>query len=191
MTHRTNGPSKLTRALPISAPYSNCRRRSDSGEPSKPERLASITTGRLPLAALIARATFFDDSGNSVPADHWVGPSAGVTPWRGSGRDSIPRTVTAVSAEPRLAHHGRLGFGHLRPPLEDVVVGVDDGGDDRADVERLLAVAIRRLGEDLADRRGIRCPRRRAGELLTSRSNGSAVAMRCGHRSPGARYVSR
>jgi len=32
--------------------------------------LANITTGRHPLAALIARATFFDESGNSVPADH-------------------------------------------------------------------------------------------------------------------------
>ena len=40
------------------------------GEPSNPDRLASMTTGRSPLAALIARATFFDDSGNSVPADH-------------------------------------------------------------------------------------------------------------------------
>ena len=62
------GPSKFTTARPISAPYSSCRLRMDSGEPSKPERLASTTTGRLPLAALIARATFFDDWGNSVPA---------------------------------------------------------------------------------------------------------------------------
>ena len=94
-THSTNGPSKLTIARPISAPYSNCSRRSDSGEPSKPDRLASTTTGRQPLAALIARATFFDDSGNSVPADHCAGPSAGVVPWRGSGRDSMPIIVTA------------------------------------------------------------------------------------------------
>ena len=54
-----------------------------------------MTTGRSPLAALIARATFFDDNGNSVPADHWAGPSAGVAPWRGRGRDSIPIIVTA------------------------------------------------------------------------------------------------
>src|SRR5829696_10496562 len=76
----TIGPSKLTMARPISAPYSSCTRRSDSGEPSKPDRLASTTTGRLPLAALMARATFFDDNGNRVPADHEVGPSAGTGP---------------------------------------------------------------------------------------------------------------
>ena len=55
-------------ARPISAPYSSCRLRIDSGEPSKPDRLASTTRGRLPLAELIARAAFFDDFGNSVPA---------------------------------------------------------------------------------------------------------------------------
>ncbi len=64
-------------ARPISAPYSNWSMRSDSGEPSKPERLASTTSGRLPLAALTARAVFFDERGNSVPAVHWSGPSAG------------------------------------------------------------------------------------------------------------------
>jgi hypothetical protein len=67
----------LTIARPISAPYSSCTLRSDSGEPSKPDRLASTTSGRLPLVALIARAVFFDDLGNSVPAVHWSGPSAG------------------------------------------------------------------------------------------------------------------
>ena len=35
----------------------------DSGEPSKPERLASTTTGRFPLALVIARATFLLDKG--------------------------------------------------------------------------------------------------------------------------------
>ena len=35
---------------------------------SNPDRLASTTSGRLPLAALMARAAFFDDFGNSVPA---------------------------------------------------------------------------------------------------------------------------
>ena len=93
-TQKTIGPSKLVIARPISAPYSSCRLRSDSGEPSKPERLASTTSGRLPLAALIARAVFFDDRGNSVPAVHVSGPSAGWEPRRGSGRDSMPSTVT-------------------------------------------------------------------------------------------------
>ena len=36
------------------------------------------TTGRLPLAALSARATFFDDSGKSVPPVHSAGPSDGT-----------------------------------------------------------------------------------------------------------------
>ena len=53
---------------PISAQYSSCRPRIESGEPSNPDRLASTTSGRLPLAALMARAAFFDDFGNSVPA---------------------------------------------------------------------------------------------------------------------------
>ena len=68
--------------------------RSDSGEPSNPDRFASTTSGRLPLAALIARAVFFDDCGNSVPAVHWSGPSAGKEPRRGIGRDSMPSTLT-------------------------------------------------------------------------------------------------
>src|SRR5665811_1142923 len=38
--------------------------------PSKPDRLAGTTSGRLPLAALMARATFFDDLGNKVPEVH-------------------------------------------------------------------------------------------------------------------------
>ena len=48
-----------------------------SGEPSKPERFASTTTGRFPLAALTARATFFEESGKSVPAFQVEGPSGG------------------------------------------------------------------------------------------------------------------
>src|SRR5450759_4435789 len=85
MTQKTIGPSKLTIARPISAPYSSCSLRRDSGEPSKPERFASTTRGRLPLAALMARATFFDDCGKGVPAVHWSGPSAGKKPLRRSG----------------------------------------------------------------------------------------------------------
>src|SRR5919107_4269759 len=87
ITQNTIGPSKLTIARPISAPYSSWMLRSDSGDPSNPDRLASTTSGRFPLAALIARAAFFDDLGNSVPAVHDVGPSIGTRPRRGSGRD--------------------------------------------------------------------------------------------------------
>jgi hypothetical protein len=67
-TQNTIGPWKFTIARPISAPYSSCRLRIDSGEPSKPDRFASTTSGRLPLATLIARAPFFDERGNSLPA---------------------------------------------------------------------------------------------------------------------------
>jgi hypothetical protein len=81
-------------ARPISAPYSSCSFRSDSGDPSKPDRLASTTSGRLPLAALIARAAFLDECGKRVPDVHWSGPSAGKLPRRGIGRDSMPRTET-------------------------------------------------------------------------------------------------
>ena len=38
-----------------------------------------ITTGRLFEAALIARATFFEASGNSVPPVHCSGPSSTTT----------------------------------------------------------------------------------------------------------------
>ena len=67
-TTKTIGPSKFTTARPISAPYSSWRARIESGDPSKPDRFARTTSGRLPLAALIARAAFFDDRGNRVPA---------------------------------------------------------------------------------------------------------------------------
>src|ERR671928_1606783 len=80
ITQKTIGPSKLTTARPISAPYSSCSLRSDSGDPSKPDRFASTTSGRFPLAALIARAVFFDDCGNRVPAVKAVGPSTDVGP---------------------------------------------------------------------------------------------------------------
>src|ERR1019366_8533477 len=106
------GPLKFTTARPIWAPYSSCSLRIDSGDPSNPDRLARITTGRLLLAALRARATFFDERGNSVPALHWSGPSAGTNPKRGTCLDSMPMRqtgypprwasqITAVSA-PRM-----------------------------------------------------------------------------------------
>src|SRR5699024_1912429 len=88
ITPNTMGPEKLTIARPIAAPYSSCRLRIDSGEPSKPDRFASTTSGRLPDAALIARATFFDERGNRVPAVNVSGPSVGGKPARGTGLDS-------------------------------------------------------------------------------------------------------
>src|SRR5579859_4959793 len=88
------GPRKLVTARPISAPYSSCHLRMLSGEPSKPLRLASTTTGRLPLAALIARATLRDDCGKSVPDVHDEGPSAGTNPALATLRDSRPMRHT-------------------------------------------------------------------------------------------------
>ena len=40
-------------------------------------------------------ASFFADRGNSVPEVHRSGPSAGIAPSRGTGRDSIPNRQTA------------------------------------------------------------------------------------------------
>jgi len=53
-------------------------RRSDSGEPSKPDRFATTTAGRFPEAELMARATFFEAMGKSVPPDQVSGPSEGT-----------------------------------------------------------------------------------------------------------------
>src|ERR1022692_5310027 len=90
MTQNTIGPSKLTIARPISAPYSSWSFRIDSGEPSNPDRLASTASGRLPDAELMARAVFFDDRGNKVPAVYVSGPSVGGKPRRDTDRDSMP-----------------------------------------------------------------------------------------------------
>src|SRR5215470_877858 len=84
------GPRKLVTARPISAPYSSCHLRMLSGEPSKPVRLARTTTGRLPLAAFMARATLRDDCGKSVPDVQDEGPSAGTNPALAMLRDSRP-----------------------------------------------------------------------------------------------------
>ena len=88
------GPLKLTTARPISAPYSSCNFRSDSGLPSNPLRFASTTTGRLPLAAFKARATLRELWGKSVPPVHELGPSIGTGPRLGIGCDSIPINTT-------------------------------------------------------------------------------------------------
>ena len=179
----------MTIARPISAPYSSCRRRSDSGEPSKPDRLASTTTGRHPLDALIARATFFDDSGNSVPADHCTGPSAGVAPWRGNGRDSMPITVTAcppmrashttaVSASAISGH--RSSGSRSRSTTAPIIVRMSNGflRSGLAPAEKTSPI----------ERKSV--PSTSWGTSRTSRSTGSVVAAGRGQRSPGARYVS-
>ena len=159
--------------------------RSDSGEPSKPDRFASTTTGRLPLAALIARAIFFDDSGNSVPGRPLVGTVGRQEAGRGSGRDSMPRTRHRLAAEVGVQDHRRVGVRHPRPALERRVVLVDRRAHQRADVERLLALGVALGGEDVADR-GEAAPTPACGDARTSRSTGSVVGARRGNRSPGA-----
>ncbi len=96
ITTNTMGPLKLVTARPISAPYSSCQCRIDSGDPSKPDRFARTTSGRLPLAAVTARAVFRDACGNSVPDVHDGGPSAGTNPRRAIGRDSRPSMQTLI-----------------------------------------------------------------------------------------------
>ena len=91
-----------------------------------------------------------------------------------------------MAAEVGVEHDGRLGVGHPRPSLEGRVVAVDGRVHDGADVERLLAVGVGVVGEDVADRREGDAVDDVAGRRATSRSSGSVVAARRGKRSPGA-----
>ena len=140
---KTIGPSKLTMARPISAPYSSWRLRIDSGEPSKPDRLASTTTGRLPLAALIGpRHLLATTAGRACRPCRCRGRR-----WAGSrdaapSCDSMPMQAHRDAAEVGVLHDGRLGVGHAGPALERLVVLVGDGPHHGADVERLLAVGV-------------------------------------------------
>ena len=52
----------------------------------------------------------------------------------------------------RVDHDRGLGTGHVGPAFEHRVVLVDHSADHSADVERLLAIAVALLGEDVADR---------------------------------------
>ena len=139
-------------ARPISAPYSSCRLRIESGEPSKPDRLASTTTGRLPLAALIARAVFFDERGNSVPAVQMSGPSLGGKPRRGIGRDSMP--IRQTGRPPRWASKTTDMSASAIPAQRSstCVVLVGHRPHQRPDIERLLPIGVAGRGEDVADR---------------------------------------
>src|ERR1039457_4734907 len=118
ITTNTMGPRKLVTARPISAPYSSCQRRMDSGDPSKPDRFASTMSGRLPLAALMARANLRADCGNSVPEVHDEGPSEGTYPPRGRDWDSRPSRQTGTP--PMCASHTTAlsaFFHYPHPPL--------------------------------------------------------------------------
>ena len=142
MTQNRIGPSNSTTALPISAPYSSCRSRIDSGDPSKPDRFATSTTGQIPLAARMARAALREEFGNSVPLIHTAGPSGGPGRRRGIGWDSMPTKQTGcpfiwpciatVVSPPAMSAHrsssgaswsliaritSRIANGFLRPGL--------------------------------------------------------------------------
>src|SRR5579884_4227106 len=119
------GPLKLTTALPISAPYSSCSLRMDSGDPSKPERLARSTIGRLLLAALMARATFLEERGKRVPALHCSGPSAGTKPSRETGFDSD--NANRVAPEVGIPYYGCLRPLHSGPALKRQMILVNGG----------------------------------------------------------------
>src|ERR1700730_6137538 len=57
------------------------------------------------------------------------------------------------SGDVRVEHHGGVGVGHVGPPLEYRMVLVDHRTHDRMNVERLLAVFVGGIGEDVADGR--------------------------------------
>src|SRR5450759_4203221 len=151
--------------------------------PSKPDRLAGTTSGRLPLAALMARATFFDDLGNKVPG----GPHRGAVdpgipdhrhlprPWLSSSTAFRQR----IADSPRLTRASRSNGRSTRIPLTSGLVrGWSDVGSalDPADVAgplllaqgKLLHLAGRGLGQGLDEvhcRRGL-VPRDPGSDVL-------------------------
>ena len=185
ITQNAIGPSKLTIARPISAPNSSCRRRIDSGEPSKPARLASTTSGRRPDAALIARASFLEATGNSVPEVHWSGPSAGTAPKRCSGRDSMPSSATG--RPPRRASHA-TAISASRIPAQR-----SSGSSSRSITARIterMSNGFLRPGFVASEKISPTVDRSESGAscgaLETSRSARSVLSPRRGKCSPGA-----
>ena len=185
MTQKTIGPRKLTIARPISAPYSSCHWRIDSGEPSKPARLASTTSGRRPPLELIARATFLEDFGNSVPEVHCAGPSAGVGPKRSIGCDSMPMTV--VGQPPRWASQTTAASAsRIRSQRSS---GRWSESTTARMTERMSKACLRPglvSSEKISPTVASSEPASVCGAERTSRSIASAVSARRGKRSPGA-----
>ena len=134
----------------------------------------------------MARAVFFDERGNSVPAVHWSGPSAGGLPRRGIGRDSTPRTVTGwpprwasstteVSASAIPAHRSRTGWSWSVTARITVRMSNAFLRSGLASAEKTSPTVVNSLS-------GCSC-----GKERTSRSRGSDVSAGRGQRSPGAR----
>ena len=173
-------------ARPISAPYSSCRLRIESGEPSKPDRFASTTSGRLPLAALIARAVFFDDRGKSVPAVQVSGPSLGGKPRRGTDLDSMPMRqtgrpprwascTTEVSASAMPAQRSSTGWSASATARISVLMSNGFLRSGLVADEKMSPTVVKSL------------PSTSCGNELTSRSTGSDVTARRTSSSPGTR----
>ena len=187
MTQKTIGPSKLTmrpadlRAV-LQLHVAQRLRRAVEARQVRQHHQRPVAAD----AALIARAVFFDDRGNSVPGGPLVGAVGREAPRRGIGCDSIPITVTGCPPEVRVQDDGRVGVGHAGPPLEHRVVLVGDRAHDRPDVERLLPVGVGGRREDVADggelARRVAC----AGTSRTSRSRGSLVCRPAGPTAPPA-----
>ena len=166
-------------ARPISAPYSNWMFRSDSGEPSNPDRFASTTNGRLPLAALIALRRLLRRLREQRAGGELI---RAVRRQETAPRD-VPRLDPdddhRVTAEVRVHHHRGVRVGHPGPALQGLVVLVGDRVDHRPDVERLLPVLVRLRREDLPDRgeravrvhvrEGLHVPVQRIGRLRPPR----------------------
>ncbi len=182
---KTIGPLKLVMARPISAPYSNCHLRIDSGEPSNPDRLAMTTSGRLPLVALIARAVLREACGKRVPEVHAGGPSAGTNPLRGSDRDDKPSMQTGM---PPTVTSQTMEFS---PSCQ--CIQRSSGWQSVSETERMterMSNGCLRSGLVAKSNTSATVVKRVPGtcswtDSRTSRSRGSLVSWRRGKRSPG------
>ena len=107
----------------------------------------------MPLAARSARATFFDDSGKSVPPVHSLGPVVGARAQARQIAALDADQADGVAAEMRVPDDRGLGAGHRRPALEAAAVLVDQRLHDGTHREGALAARIGGVVEDLADGR--------------------------------------
>ena len=81
----------------------------DSGEPSKPERFASTTTGRLLLAELMARASFLGRKRKQCAGSPVVGAVGGDESETRHGLRFDADQAYRIAAEMGIPHHGCLG----------------------------------------------------------------------------------
>ena len=78
-----------------------------------------------------------------------------------------------VATDEGVPHDGCLRLVHAEPALKRRVVLVDDRRHHPADVERLLAAGVGRLGEHVADRRELAAVRRAANITISNIGRGS------------------